>query len=411
MGCGGAKAANGQAGDAYGAKRLQMRPRYTLAHLPPDEKMREKDRLMARIEMKRIEFRPAQVAFNDEAAELLQDIAEALMDYPEFEVVVEGYAGRQDAKKVKEDPKQLAAVRADTCRAKLSAFGVISDIRTVSQGLDSRSDCGYVVILPGQAKLLEPQQRLDMILSRYSFEFGPQTAEMSAKGQRVANVMARVMKETRNRTLITVPKKSSPLAIKRAEAIAQAIRDTGVASEIMVKIATNNQDRATVTIDGNGNDYGRGGMDSPQLVLTEILRETPLAFRPNSANLVPDVLPVVKRLAEVLKQVQYMTCIVEAYSGNIPTNVGSSDLRMIRMIMTERAQRVIDIFQNEGVTVPVYAKGHSGASSDSSLGKGPRVVITLVNQGEEELDPIEVTENDYGGCIHMGCMWEGDESF
>ena len=109
------------------------------------------------------------------------------------------------------------------------------------------------------------------------------------------------MQETRNRTLITVPKKSSPLAIKRAEArrrpaarlpgcpaarlpgcpaarppgrpaaqlpvcpaawlpgrclivpsgwpcsatpqaIAQAIRDTGVASEIMVKIATNNQD-------------------------------------------------------------------------------------------------------------------------------------------------------------------------
>jgi len=380
-----------------------MRPRYTLAQLAPDEKLREKDRLMGRIETKRIEFRDGQAAFTDGGAETLQHVAEVLMDYPEFEVVVEGYTGRLDAKKVKEDPKELAALRADAVKSRLATFGVICDIRGVAQGLDQRADHGYVVVLPGQAKLLEPQQRLDMILSRYSFEFSPQTAEMSMKGQRVATVMARAMKETRNRILITVPKKSSPLAIKRAEAIAQAIRDTGVHTEITVKIATGNQDRATVTIEGQGQN-NEMAMSSPQLQLTDILKETPLVFRPNKADLVPDVLPVVKKCAEVLKQVQYMTCLVEAYSGNTKA-VDTSDVRSIRAVMLERAQRVVDILQQEGVTVPIYAKGFNGTASGGH-GRGPRVVLTLVNQGEEELDPIEVTENDYGGCIQVGCMWD-----
>jgi len=381
---------------------IQIRPRYQLVSLSLAEKSKERDRLLVRINQKRIDFEEGSSELSDHAVEVLRNVAEVLMEYPEVDLAVEGHAGCRRSGRRLDKELALAEERAEVCREQLFEFGVVSDISLECTGQEEGLEHGCVRLRAVEAKLLEPQQRMDLILSRTGFDFVQQTDELTERGFKTAGVLARVLKETSDTVWITVPKNSSDLACRRAEAIAMCVQEQGVNAKVKVRLALGNQDRATVTIDAKPDLLG------PQGRLVEILKETPLAFRNNSAELAPEVLPAIRKCADVLKQVQCMSVLVEAYSGcQSPTGVSET---RIRENMLARAERVVDWFQAEGVTVPLHARGYSGAFADGNMEcRGPRVVLTLVSPGEEELEMPEFEENEDGGCMgdrgnFLGCL-------
>mmetsp|Transcript_114451 Transcript_114451/g.227773 ORF Transcript_114451/g.227773 Transcript_114451/m.227773 type:complete len:249 (+) Transcript_114451:566-1312(+) len=164
--------------------------------------------------------------------------------------------------------------------------------------------------------------------------------------------------------VITVPKQSAPLFFQRAEVIAKAIKEQAVGSEVLVVVATDDESNATVQI-LEANDPMVGGNEyiGPQAKLSEILRETPLAFRPNSSELVPEVLPAIRQCAEVLKGLHGASILVEAYSG--PKRPGVSDA-WVRETMVLRAERVASWLRAEGVVLPIIAKGAAGLHPGST---------------------------------------------
>lgn len=400
--------------------RIQVRPRFQLASLSLEERDKERDRLIVRISQKRIDFKEGSCDISAHGEEVLRNVAEVFLEYPELNLDIESHPGcsRGKGKGVDREEPGLVHVRAEACRDRLLELGVLSDLflsnsedgdsadsansRSRLNSLDVWEPC--VVFRAEQAKLLDPQERLDYLLCRTGFDFLPKSADLSEKGIRVADVISRVIKETSNRVIIAVPKESSKLALQRAEAIAVGIRDFGVDTEICVEIAKGNQKYATVRIEADEPE-DRG----PQGQLVEILKETPLAFRMNSSELVPEVLPAIKRCAEVLKQVADMSVLIEAYSG--VQRQGEMAEARTREMMLRRAERISDWLQAEGVEIPILTKGYASPFPDGSNATrgSARVVLTLISKEEEELEPVDGAELKEANCMGenfniLGCL-------
>jgi len=357
-------------------------------------------------------------------------VAEILLEYPEINIRIEGYAPKQ---RKTNEALALASARAEACREKLIEHGAVCFIELGSaEGRGGTrilaGPAGWPTSAAGEVRLLEPQQRLNRILSRASFDFLPQSAELSAKGQRVVLVCGHVLKEAQHQILIACPRKSSSLALRRAEALAQAFREQGVPKEIKVQLAFGAQERTTVLIDSEPTDAQEQLSPTvlhagPQQLITmkdlqdsspapidnspvdaqeeleRILKETPLCFRADApSELVPEGLSVVRRCAGVLKQVQCSGCMIEAYSKSLGA-VDFETSSRLREMMRERAERVVDWLQAEGVTVPLYAKGHCGNADmwdDDSpeehrgSGTGSHVIVTLLQPGRENVPDIDL---------------------
>lgn len=400
--------------------RIQVRPRHQLASLGPKERDTERDRLIVRICQKRIDFKEGSSAFSEHSEEVLRNIAEVFLEYPELNLEIESHAGCSKGKRNPDKEKEHALVqyRAEACRERLVELGVLSDLGlSVCQDGDAdpsalepaqpSSALGaepFVVFRAEEAKLMAPQERLDYLLSRTGFDFIPKSAELSEKGIRVADVISRVLKETANRIIIAVPKMSSELALQRAQAIAEGIQDFSVSSEISVEIAKGAQKYATVRIEEDEpEDMG------PQGQLAQLLKETPLAFRMNSSELAPEVLPTVRKCADVLKQVKDMSVLIEAYSG--VQRYGESAEARIQEIMLRRAERVAAWLQAEGVELPLLTKGYAAPFMDGPISArgAARVVLTLINPEERELVPVDATDAQEVDCMGqkfniLGCL-------
>jgi outer membrane protein OmpA-like peptidoglycan-associated protein len=374
--------------------------------------------LINRIAAKQIDFVEGKAEVVPPGFDIIMNIAEVLQDYPELAVTVTGHASQQEASKMKpEEAERLAMARSAICIKRLYEAGFLGEVTISSRGAqDAAPACVRISVTP--SPLLEPQQRLDFLVSRCSFGFEPGVAEVSAKGQRVAAVMARVLREVHHPVTVFVPRTSSSLGVQRADNIAQAIKNAGDhRTHINVSVSGNSQPTATVLIeeptgaDEESQDYEEEAWD-PQVQLMDILRETPLAFRPNAPDLVADVLPVVRRCAEVLKKVDSMVCLVEAFSGQM--HRGDLTEQRVRTVVLERAHRIVDHLQAEGVRIPCYAKGYSGAYGNPGAGsRGPCIVLTLVKPGEETLANQEYENDGLEGCSpgcvreahKLGCVW------
>jgi hypothetical protein len=236
--------------------------------------------------------------------------------------------------------------------------------------------------------LLRPQQRLDYILSRTGFDFLSHSAELSPRGLQTVTIVAQVLREATRPMVITVPKQSAPLFFQRAEVIAKSIKEEAVGCEVLVVVATDDDQVATVQILEADDSEFDGEDDWAQGRLAEILQETPLAFRPNSSELMEEVLPVIRRCAEVLKDLQGTTVLVEAYSG--PKRPGVSEA-WVREIMLLRAERIASWLRAEGVQLPIIARG--------SAGLHPGTRDSQANAGNGNNNNIS---NDYGNNDHAG---------
>jgi len=380
--------------------------------MPESEKIAERDRLISRVAGKRIDFVVGKAEVVPPGYDILLNIADVLQDYPELAVTVEGHVSKSEGEKMKpEDVERLAMARAAVCIKRLVEAGFLGEVTIDSRGSEDGA-CSRIKVSSSQ--LLEPQQRLDYIVARHSFGFEPSVAEVSSKGRRVAAAIARVLREVHHPVTISVPRTSSQLAVKRADNIAEAVKAAGNhRTHINVTVSGSSQPTAMVTIeeptgaDEKTQDYDDEEAWDPQMQLMEILRETPLAFRPNAPDLVADVLPVVRRCAEVLKKVDSMVCLVEAFSGQQLR----SDLTetRVRNIVLERAHRIVDHLQAEGVRIPCYAKGYSGSYGNGNSNRGPCIVLTLVRPGEEGMHEQEFADDGVDGCVReaqkMGCVW------
>jgi len=394
--------------------RIQVRPRYQLAALSIEEKTQERDRLIVRISQKRIVFRDGSSALSAHSDEVLRNVAEVFLEYPELSLDIECYPDQKLRRKLPEKELGLLHERAGACRDRLVELGVLSDLSLLvyedgaipspraGGSAGGRESC--ITFRASRTGLLEPQLRLDYLLSRRGFDFLQSGVELSEKGLKVADAIARVIRERPNRVLIEVPKGSSELALQRAQAIARGIKSFGVNSEVSVEIAVGSLKYATVRFD---EDLPR--TRGPQGQLMDILEQTPLAFRMNSSELVPEVLPAIRRCAEVLKQVKHMSVLIEAYSGT--QRMGGAAEARVREVMLRRAERVAAWLQAEGVEIPILPRGHAATLPDGATPNGQaaaRVVLTLISDAERVFEPV-VPEDREACCMGdranmLGCL-------
>jgi len=444
---------------------IQFRQRHLLPKHSLGEKEKERDRLAHRIGQKSVYFRGNSSDINGHGAEVLRNVANVLLSYPELEVTLISVGGHTCGGNSSSSQRgcRLARARAEMCRDRLLQLGVLSDLQIEScvdpddeyetfftgnmtnksferwwsprcsgrqknnmysnknSKLSDRDQrrFGTVSFRSSRPQLLPPQQRLDYILLRTGFDFLSHSAELSPHGMQTVTIVAQVLREATRPMVITVPKQSAPLFLQRAEVIAKAVKEQAVGSEVLVLVATHDEQVATVQI-LEPDDSEFDGEEGAQVRLEEILRETPLAFRPNSSELLEEVLPVIRQCAEVLKGVHGVTILVEAYSG--PKKPGVSDV-WVHEVMLLRAERVASWLRAEGVQLPIITRGSSGLhpgteetnnKSNISLGYDNHnhagtaaVVLTLINHGEELLylqttddnDPCQACTGDPRSCV------------
>jgi len=393
--------------------RIQFRQRHLLVRQTEKEKEKERDRLAYRIEQKCVYFSGSSSSINGHGAEVLRNVADVLLSYPELQLTLVSRGGHKCGGNSSSSKRgcRMAQTRAEMCKERLLELGVLSDLhieccvcpdeeyeefftgnetkRTFdrwspkcssakcssgrqktdtysynnnndNKKLSARDDrrFGTVSFRSSHPQLLPPQQRLDYLLSRTGFDFLSHSAELSERGLHTVAIIALVLREATRPMVITVPKQSAPLFYQRAEVIAKAIKEQAVGSEVLVVVASQDEQVATVQIlEADGSEFGVEEEFGPQSRLVEILQETPLAFRPNSSELVPEVLPAIRQCADVLKGLHRTTVLVEAYSG--PKRPGVSEA-WVREIMLLRAERVASWLRAEGVGIPIIARGSAG---------------------------------------------------
>jgi len=332
---------------------------------------------------------------------VLRNVVAVLLEYPEIDLIFEGHAAFCGSANSKRQDKELALSleRANTCREKILELGVVSDVRSVTMGVQEKLHYGCVMCTPVQTKLLNTQQRVDLILSRAGIEFlTPGSALLTSQGSRTVSIIARVLKETPNRISLLVPQTCNVIARARGEAIAAAIREHGVTNEITVVATYARGGQASLRIEGFYEmDPQEKERMHVQRQLIELLKETPLAFRMNSSELLPDVQPVVRACAEILQGIDDMSVVVEAYSGSYNPEFSKAKMKDI---MQQRAHRIVDWFRAEGVKAPLHARGYVAPCEDEgSTSQCPCVVLTVVNDASGALDALS-DEDEPANCCY-----------
>eukprot|EP00931_Biecheleriopsis_adriatica_P095086 TRINITY_DN68711_c0_g1_i1.p1 TRINITY_DN68711_c0_g1~~TRINITY_DN68711_c0_g1_i1.p1 ORF type:complete len:335 (+),score=73.68 TRINITY_DN68711_c0_g1_i1:115-1119(+) len=193
----------------------------------------------------------AEASIGDAALPGFRELAEALRVYPELHLHLEGY-NVGGAKNREEELQRLSFNRAAAVKRKLQELCVVNEITV--EGLPNRGSSGkahgYVsFLLKVDVELKGQQQRMDYILSRGFFEFVQSSDKFTEKGLLIAHAISEVLKEKQNKVFITCPKRSSQLALRRADAIVKGLHDAGVESEILVKIAFGDQELVTLSIE------------------------------------------------------------------------------------------------------------------------------------------------------------------
>lgn len=364
-----------------GTKSLSATPRHELVLRPREEKIAEIERVGKLLREVVVSFRADSVEITPRVLEDLELVAQVLRTYPEMPLTLESFAPRtgtlRDAEE--KDLQRLSNDRAARVRKALLDLGVVNDITIEgfgSRGAGTKTN-GFVVLLAqSDIPLLNCQQRLDLIFERCFFEFVPSTENFTPKGDLVAGMVAAVLMESSKKVIITCPKRSSELALRRADVIVKALYAKGVEVEIIVKVAVGDQQLVTVAIDESLPEV------DPQKALTEILKENPFAFKANASDVMPDALNSLKQVAEVLREVKYQSLAIEAYSGvqnEMLTEQKAAD------IMLQRSESIKKHLFSLGVKITIITRGYSGPyMADGGADLGPRVFLTLLSPGEEE---------------------------
>jgi len=208
---------------------------------------------MSKISQKRIDFEDGETALDTHAIELLEAVSQVLISYPEIDVVIQAYRGNFG--KEKDSPLDLVRLRAEAIRACLLDEAVASSVTIAApNAAQETSTFGMAKLVtqpPNEVTLLDPQRRLEFILQRRPFSFMTRKPFLDALGVKVAAYCVQVLAEAPQSTIvITLPMKSSQMALNRAQSIRQAFLDGGCGSEVEVKVATFEQDTATIVIEG-----------------------------------------------------------------------------------------------------------------------------------------------------------------
>jgi outer membrane protein OmpA-like peptidoglycan-associated protein len=373
-----------------------------LVRLSDEDKGYEKDRLLNRVSQKRLDFEGNSSCLNDRDLEVLRNVVEVLLEYPEVDLVFEGHAAVCSSSNWKRQDRELALSleRANTCKEQVLELGVVSNVGSVSLGVQEKLHYGCVMCTPVQTKLLNVQQRVDLILSRAGMEFlTPGSAQLCSQGLRTVSILARALKETPNRMSLLVPQTHNAIARARGEAIADAIREHGMINEINVVTTYTRNRQASLQIEGFEEfDPQAEEVRRVQRELIALLKETPLAFHVNSSELLPDVRPVVSRCAEILKGVRDVSLVVEAYSGSYNPKFESK--ANVKELMKKRAHRIVDWFHAEGVMAPLHARGYVAPCEDGgSPSQCPCVVLTVVNMASSDLDGLSDEDEPANCCL------------
>lgn len=381
--------------------KIQMKPRHNLTLMPEEEKAREKDRLITRVLSKVIEFQDHSTEMSKEAKVILQNIAQCLEEYPEVQVLVEGHVTAHEGHRLGDQAMHISHTRAMLVGKMLRPV-LLNEISCNGLGAAESVPVGCCRVRLSCVKLLDPQERIDMLLQKSSFGFERGTEKMGPQGRLLVIALAHVLQEVHTSVTLHIPRISTKLAMARSTRIAQAIKDTGSKARIVIRVATGKFDRAVLTIDKAGEVFNEDeepvvdGAWDPQVKIADILRETPLAFKPNSSVLSPQVLPVIHKIAHVLKGVTDQICLVEAYSGLAKHGATTQKLKGI---MQERAQHIVDNLYAEGVSLPCRPVGHAAAYSNlGSVCQGPCIVFDLMTE-DEMLGVAEEDDEAVGGCI------------
>jgi len=336
----------------------------------------------------------------EEGRSVVRNVAEVIDEYPELQVMAEGHVSGPEMWRKKSEVAVLSRARAAVAAEALRAAGVLNDVAPVARGNEDAltACCRFRVRL---GPLLPPQRRVDLITQRFGLDFPRQGAELSQQGCRVLNALASLVREAGSGATLVVPRQSSTLAWKRAELIVRTLREVlmeqNAGPEACVELQTAPEGSRIgmfaelVLHDGQTEAQAvpleqqlMMGERDPQEKLCEILADTPLAFGSTSGALLPEVFPVIRQLASVLRTVDRHTCLIEAYSG--PKSARSKGT------MQERAKHLAIALAEEGVHIPLIAKGHcAGYVAAGTSAAGPCIVLTLVS--DDAIGDLEANDD------------------
>lgn len=377
---------------------IHVKPRHTLSMSSGEEAHREGERILKRIAAKQIDFQDSSVKLAAGSDSVIHNIGVCLKDYFELELVVVGHVGVKEADANRKSEEELIALsqsRAEGCMRRIYQLAEVTFLQAQGRGCSNGYDRGVVTFEPLKCDLLNPQARLDLVVQRCGWGFPPGKAEVSSRGRKTAAIMAQVLQDTPNcRVAISLPRTASQLATVRGQGIAKALKEAGKQLNVVVRTSHLREERATVTIEAGMQQFE--DEKEPHEQILEILRDTPLGFLPNSCDLAPDVLPVLRRCAAVLKRVKDKTCVVEAYTGK---SRNGGDHRLLD-VMVARAQSIVNHLKAEGVHIPCRAEGHVGPYPGAPESKRPAVVITLDDGSDDE--ELVTEAEDVGG--HVCCI-------
>lgn len=268
---------------------IEVRARHTLGDLDPEAKHAEFMRLAHQILDVRVAF-TATSELTEAALETLNHIAGVLKEYPEVDIVLEGYF-RQSKGSDRIRLMEVSKHRADLCRSKLVELGCTCDMTTEGKAAEQKKDVGVVKFSPLDAKLLGPTERLARVQSRAPIKFLAQTSNVSPRSQGTLVTCAGIVKELRNGIVLSCsgvahtdngiasPKPES-LARKRLKSVQTALEDSGVTSamRIAVEFTEDEQVFPFLTIDVD-DAYACPSLDGPR-ALTNFLSIPELQTQP-----------------------------------------------------------------------------------------------------------------------------------
>jgi len=203
---------------------IEVKPRYTLADFSIEAKEAELTGLLRQLLETRVAFTRSN-ELTDAALHVLSNVAEVLSEYPEVDVVLEGYFLLSKTKTGDQNKlMELSKNRADLCRMKLVELGCTCDITTEGKATEDKKDVGFVKIRPLETQLLLPKERLVRVLERTPIKFVAQTSAISTSGRVVLAACSRIVKETQLGLVLTcsrVPRSDNGIANPKIERLAR----------------------------------------------------------------------------------------------------------------------------------------------------------------------------------------------
>lgn len=223
------------------SRPIEVRARHTLVDLSPEAKEAELVGLLQQVLQIRVTFTKAD-ELTDAALEQVRGVAEMLVEYPEVDVVLDGFF-RQSKGSSQVRLMEVVKNRADICKNKLIELGCTCDMSTAGRAAERRGDAGCVGIFPLQTQLMRPKERLVRVISRSPITFVARTSTLSSGGQRVLRYCARVAREMEHclvlscsdvaRTDHGIPSlQPERLARSRLRAIQESLQASGATNEL-----------------------------------------------------------------------------------------------------------------------------------------------------------------------------------